>query len=368
MTKRITCLVAGTALCLAGCATPKYVSTSFDPQKVDRLVLLPFIDNCVKPDPTHDYKTLCDCAKSNIKATLEERGYRVLESADVGDVAHYSSQDLPKGDSNSFDPVWIKQLGPSSDRWVLVPVFDDLSYQSVAVGFSSKVTISVYLFDKENGELSVKNDASWTEYIGVLGQAMMRGQTASQKNTVSAVAIQSVNCIPKRKSSYGKATIDHQESLDSTRIDKITILEVADGRNQVHENIDFEKETSMIQSLMIACLKQKGYECAALKDRSAMAMSAQQVPFAESSQIRKMGPEEAQWVMVPIVENLNKTKGSGSNCTLSCYLFDKSAGRLAWENSASRNTVPLTIFQQSELDVKGTVRILLEKFPAKTHQ
>ena len=166
----------------------------------------------------------------------------------------------------------------------------------------------------------------------------------------------------------GRVNPGRQENLDSRGIDKIAILPVADGRRQINDGVDFEKETSPIQELMSACLSEKGYECSAVTDRAAITMDVQQIPFAEPSQIRKLGPEGTQWVMVPIVEYLDRVRGSNSRSDLACYLFDKSAGKLVWEGAASRNAIPVTIFQKRGFDIRDTVQQLLKEFPARTGQ
>ena len=218
--KRITCAaLLLTVLYFAGCATPrpKYASQSFDAQQIDRIVVLPFLDRRVKPNPEHDFDLMCNYTLDVMIDELTSKGYRALRSGDVGAVSGYSSQHLPKKaadskDADSVDPgsadvEWVKNLGPSSDRWVLVPVFEDLSTQFQLVQFSAKAKISAYLFDRNAGELAWKNVGAYEDQVGLLGAAMANaalGKTHLQKTVAGGAVSGCVRAFPKRTSISSK--------------------------------------------------------------------------------------------------------------------------------------------------------------------
>ena len=107
-------------LCLTGCSSlpPKYMSESFDIQQIDRIAVLPFIDNRAKTNLEHDYELMCNNATDEILNSLRAKGYTASLSGDVGAVSSYTIQDLPKPlpnskdtdsvDPNSVDVEWIK--------------------------------------------------------------------------------------------------------------------------------------------------------------------------------------------------------------------------------------------------------------------
>ena len=130
-----------------------------------------------------------------------------------------------------------------------------------------------------------------------------------------------------------KPIIRCQEILDSRKIDKITILPVADGRVKIDKRFNFEKETSKVQERLISSLKSKGYDCVVITDMAALAMEPQQIPFADSSQIPEIGPDKAIWVMVPIVDRIDNPYIGNTYSSVACYFFDKSIGKLVWEGS-----------------------------------
>ena len=72
-------------LCLAGCAplAPTYMSESFNIQQVDRIAILPFIDNRAKTNPEHDFELMCNNATDNILQRFMTKGYAASSSGVV---------------------------------------------------------------------------------------------------------------------------------------------------------------------------------------------------------------------------------------------------------------------------------------------
>ncbi len=209
--RRMTCLlISVTMVFLVGCAVPKskYRSASFDPQKIDRIVVLPFIDNREKPDPKNDWDEVCVSAETMLFSGLKfGKGYRVVASSDIGSISRYSVADLPRPDSqskdtdsvdpSSVDSSWVKELGPDTDRWILVPVIDNLTFQNIIIRVEAKAKMSMYLFDKETGELLWKGVGGGVMSAGIVPVAMM-GRSTMEESALQFACNQSVGGFDKK--------------------------------------------------------------------------------------------------------------------------------------------------------------------------
>src|SRR5687768_12999109 len=85
-----TLLLAAVAAAAAagGCGPKAYVNESFDPQRVDRVVVLPVMDNRRKADPNHDFTVMASDASNVVVKSLKfQKGYRAVTSADIGGVS-----------------------------------------------------------------------------------------------------------------------------------------------------------------------------------------------------------------------------------------------------------------------------------------
>lgn len=195
---------------VVGCAAPKskYRSASFDPQKIDRIAVLPVLDNRDKPDPKNDWDEMCGIAETVLFANLKfGKGYRVVASSDIGSISRYSVIDLPKPDSqstdsDSVDPSsvdlnWVKGLGPETDRWILVPVIDRLVFQNIIVSVSANAKMSMYLFDKETGEIVWKGVGTGGMAVGVLTAAFI-GRSTMEEDALLAACAQGVASFDKK--------------------------------------------------------------------------------------------------------------------------------------------------------------------------
>lgn len=152
-------------VCTSGCTISKYTNKSFKSQEIDRIVVLPFMDNRKDPDPKINFEKMVSDARRTLVGNLKySKKYRAILCGDIGNVSSYSVHDLPSRDLSSrnyesryaysidpesVDHEWIKQLGPSSERWILVPVIESSSDIRISGAGGS----SLYLFDKQNGEL-----------------------------------------------------------------------------------------------------------------------------------------------------------------------------------------------------------------------
>jgi len=166
---------------LSGCGA-KYINKSFKSQEIDRITVLPFMDNRKNPDPELNF----------------DKKYRTVLSGDIGNVSSYSTQDLPSKDPNavipftvdpeSVDSGWIKQLGPSTEGWILVPVLEDLSTTCLLIQMMGRARISAYLFNKHSGELWWQCSSSATFQAGILAYGLMKAMI-SEENLMEAAVI-----------------------------------------------------------------------------------------------------------------------------------------------------------------------------------
>ncbi len=200
-------------ICLGGCASPTYLSKSFDPEKVDRVVVLPFMDNRANPDPKHDFKMFCGDAEAvAIKQLKFEKRYRTESTSDIGNVSGYSINDLPGKDKNSkdkdsvdpksVDPEWVKGLGPVSAQWVLVPVLDEVGCLNTLVQQWGHAKVTMYLFDKSAGALVWKEVESVRLASGFLvtltAGAMGGRKFAHERESLEIASMECLKTLPKR--------------------------------------------------------------------------------------------------------------------------------------------------------------------------
>ena len=145
-----------------------------------------------------------------------------------------------------------------------------------------------------------------------------------------------------------------QESFSTSQVQQIEVLPVLDGRRVVQEKVDFAKTTKGLPKRINRSLGKKGYECLdADTSANLTSLTPGQIPFANVDQIRKIGSGRTRWVLVPAVENMAEVADVEYN-ELTLLLFDREAGKLAWEGSGS-----------SPKDVSKCLSGVLKKFPVK---
>lgn len=129
--------------------------------------------------------------------------------------------------------------------------------------------------------------------------------------------------------------IYHTKNFEPHAIDVITVLPVLDARRQVYASVDFEKETKKIQKLIVKRLKKKNYTLKVIGDTNAMGnIQPTQIPFLDADRISKIGPNDSNWILVPVVTALKNFMGANTkHAEIVCYLFEKRTGKLVWEGS-----------------------------------
>jgi len=203
-------------LFLNGCGA-KYIHKSFKSEDIDRITVLPFMDNRENPDPELNFEKLAQFGQSSIIDSLKyKKKYRTVVSGDIGNVSSYSVQDLPSRDLNSntafsvdpesVDSGWIKQLGPSMERWILVPVLEDVSSTNVLIQMLASAKISAYLFNKKTGELWWQCSGTGRFAVGILTYGIMKANSPEEnlleEGVLSTAGAQCIENLPVRSGPY----------------------------------------------------------------------------------------------------------------------------------------------------------------------
>lgn len=143
------------------------------------------------------------------------------------------------------------------------------------------------------------------------------------------VAALPFGCAPKFNLIY------QQKDFKPDGIDVITVLPILDARRQVYSNYTFEDETGRMQALIVEKLEDKGYTPKPLDDTIALGnIHPTQIPFLDAGRVKKIGPSDANWILVPTVCELKTYTGATTKIAeIVCYLFEKQTGKLVWEGS-----------------------------------
>lgn len=198
-----------------GCMTTKYAHKSFDSQEIDRIVVLPFMDDRKNPNPKLNFTKLVSQANIMIPDFLKyQRKYRVALCSDIGNVSSYSVHDLPSRivksnsadsiDPESVDHEWVKQLGPSTERWVLVPVIEKITRTNLLLRLNATATVSMYLFDKQTGELWWEGTAKglYTEGVLIYGLAQSMAGDHLEIIALAFASRECINTLPERTAPF----------------------------------------------------------------------------------------------------------------------------------------------------------------------
>jgi len=176
---------------VAGCAAPLkqaiYLDSGFQPQVINQIILLPAIDARI------DRKIEVNIQKQIREAGMEilnNNGYQVSLSDNIGGVTQIIEDDLKFG-----DPKWIKQLGPSEARYVMVLMLVDVATK-LTFGSTGNAEVAGFLYNKEAGTIVWRDKG-----IGQVGQAglmfmLMKGAMAGSAIDVAMNSL--LSSIPKR--------------------------------------------------------------------------------------------------------------------------------------------------------------------------
>lgn len=179
---RIRCLLAALAAVLWGCATPSgpvhpdFLDSDFRPESVDILVILAVVDLRKDISVEVSAETLEGMIVSSPNALaspspwrFERRGYKNVRFRRNWRLRNVSQDVLAEPSSE-----WIRSLGQSGDRWVMVITLEDLS-SAKTFGTAVQSTCSGYLFDKQQGKLVWRHTNTAEAGVGGLTGLAGRG-------------------------------------------------------------------------------------------------------------------------------------------------------------------------------------------------
>jgi hypothetical protein len=146
-------------------ADPKFLA-------IENLSVLPLID--ARAGKKADINV--EHVQESVVKTLTRKHYSVTAASSAGDAGQIVEEDL-----QGAQPAFIKKLGPTEARWVLVICLQDVA-SKVTFGSTGNAEISGYLFDKNSGELV------WSgKGVGKAGQGGLMGM--AMKGMMNSAAV-----------------------------------------------------------------------------------------------------------------------------------------------------------------------------------
>lgn len=118
-------------------------------------------------------------------------------------------------------------------------------------------------------------------------------------------------------------------------IDLITILPAIDGRFDKKIKVNLEKQLNKLAKQL---LKRRRYEAQIVDNYGAETqITKDDLKSGDAEWIKKLGPSDANWVMVLVLDDVvtKLTFGSTGNAEVSGFLFDKETGTLVWRDKAT---------------------------------
>lgn len=197
-------------LLTTGCGKAAYLKPGFDVGAIDMVVVLPVMDNRSDPNPKYDFEQMKLVAHAAVGRSIRyTAGHRALLSSDIGQIGSYTADRLPRFEKKrgklilqGTDRDWVRNLGPKSCRWTAVPVIEGASdYYAVLVAGGS-VTLSLYIFDKQQGDLVWFDTMKGGAHTRGLIEAGVYAATFDELELVERVAIRLAVHLQKKKSPF----------------------------------------------------------------------------------------------------------------------------------------------------------------------
>jgi len=152
-------------LILIGCAATKqpiFLSSTFGQERVENIFVLPIVDQRFNKEP--ELPKLDKWVQGMVKGQLKSKKYTFTLVSDRSIVDNITEEDLKE-----VDTEWVKNLGPSGSRWVIVMVLLD-ARSKLTFGSTGNAELSGYLFDKKDGSMLWRDKG-----IGKVGQGGLIG-------------------------------------------------------------------------------------------------------------------------------------------------------------------------------------------------
>lgn len=158
-------LILFSLLILTGCAVAKqpiFLSSTFSQEKIERIYVLPVVDIRFNKEP--ELPKLNKWVLGKVKGQLKRKKYTFTLVSDTSIVDNITEEDLKE-----VDAEWVKNLGPSGSRWVIVIALLD-ARSKLTFGSTGNAEVSGYLFDKKDGSMVWRDKG-----IGKVGQGGLIG-------------------------------------------------------------------------------------------------------------------------------------------------------------------------------------------------
>lgn len=179
-------------LVLGGCATaikpPLHLAPGFEFRAIEAIELLPVVD--VRVDKTISVN-LEKQIRAPVARDLTKKGYRVSQAVFTGEAGALTEEDLKEA-----KPEWVRRLGSSQARWIVVMCLVDVRTK-LTFGSTGNAEVTGYLFDRQEGTLSWRDKG-----IGQVGQGGLLGMMMKSDMDNSAISAALGNVMasfPKRK-------------------------------------------------------------------------------------------------------------------------------------------------------------------------
>ena len=157
---------------------------------IDQIVLLPVLDaRAGKKENINLEKYLRGTAQKNLKS----KNYQVILNDSFGNADQIVEEDL-----SDAKPDWIKRLGPSEARWVMIVGIRDV-HSKTTFGSTGNAEVFGFLYDKENGVVWKGIGTGQVGQGGLLGMALKGVMSASAIQIATANLLGSLPKLPKNK-------------------------------------------------------------------------------------------------------------------------------------------------------------------------
>jgi len=157
-----------------------------------------------------------------------------------------------------------------------------------------------------------------------------------RKFLIIIALFQVVGCLPTKHT-----LVYHQQDFNPNDIDVITVFPIITASPMLDaQSQAFAKD---FQSLLLEELKKKGYTFNILNNTDTLGnIQPTMIPFLDSGRIREIGPNDAQWILMP----------TAIDGDVVCYLYQKATGKLMWEGSVSA------------INQREGIKVLMKRFPS----
>ena len=180
---------------IVGCATPQkaiYVAPSFDQVNIDRITILPIFDARSQRPFEIKESDLQRVVYPTLETGLSKKGYTFDYSNEIG-----RPQCLKYGRSSDLAPDCLRNVGPSSSRWILVLFLQDFQMRS-PYGGAVSAKMSGLLFDRAEGKMLWRD----LEYSG-LSQRELVGKnrdTLIENDVLQLCTSNLISSVPQKSS------------------------------------------------------------------------------------------------------------------------------------------------------------------------